>query len=1360
MRMGGTKMSRIREILLRRIRFTKGPASRWLTLLAPLVFIGGCSGLVSQTSQQVPPPATFSLSGTITPAAGGNGATVTLSGAASGSTTANSSGAFTFSGLKNGTYTLTPSRTGYTFSPTSQNVTVNGATVTGVSFTATQQVTPTYSISGTISPVAGGNGAAVTLSGAASASTTANTSGNYTFSGLANGTYTVTPSLVGYTYSPASQNATVNGANVSGVNFAASVVAVAPTITTQPSNQTVTAGQTATFTVVAAGTAPLSYQWQKNTVNIAGAIASSYTTPATATTDSGSTFAVVVSNTAGKMTSTGATLTVNPATVAPSITSLNPTSGLVGSPVTISGANFGTTQGTSTVQFNGTAATPTSWSATSIGVTVPAGATTGNVVVTVGGAASNGVTFAVTAAGPSITSLNPASGLAGSPVTISGANFGTTQGTSTVQFNGTAATPTSWSATSIGVTVPAGATTGNVVVTVGGAASNGVTFAVTAAGPNITSLNPTSGLVGSAVTISGANFGATQGTSTVKFNGTAAAATSWSTTSIGVTVPAGATTGNVVVTVGGVASNGVSFTVTTPAPSLTSLNPASGLVGSPITISGANFGATQGTSTVKFNGIAATPTSWSATSIVATVPAGATTGNVVVTVGGVASNGVSFTVTTAAPSITSLNPTSGLVSSPVTISGANFGATQGTSTVKFNGTAATPTSWSATSIVAAVPAGATTGNVVVTVGGAASNGVSFTVTAPTPSITSLNPTSGVLGTVVTISGANFGATQGTSAVSFNGTTATPTSWSATSIAVPVPAGATTGNVVVTVGGVASNGVSFTITTAAPSITSLNPTSGLVGSPVTISGANFGATQGTSTVQFNGTAATPTSWSATSIGVTVPTGATTGNVVVTVGGVASNGVSFTVSSSTSAVPTLIYSTAVPLAVPSGSAWGGASPCGQNVVCYRIPLPEPTIAGTTLVMAFGYDSTGSNQVFSVTDNKSNTWVLDVTSAASNNKTMRMYRASNVAAGTTAINVQLNSGSQNGYWNALIGEFYNVGALDGSSCSAGSSATISAGNISPAQSGDLIFQAKYSAGLSKQTSSFTQGLQSNITWSLASQLLGDGAADQYGVYSSTVPMNPTFTQAASDSYISCAVALTAASSGAAATAIPRVVHQEHDAMPKNAANPWHVGLVVDVPNAAVYLSYVGNDSISSVSSVPAPNVGWTPSGVDFQGLNGHNHVNYYCAQWTTPPGGVTLSINRSGSSNDSINMIYVVQNGTCNLDVDSGGQAGSQGSSGPLTTCTNCLTPTKPNDFIMGNGGQAFCTATGLNSPSGGTFDSAWFTGNTIDGPTQTDENNFWMHFTNGSSLSPFTVTFAESCDFSQSDWAGRLAAYQTN
>jgi len=91
-------------------------------------------------------------------------------------------------------------------------------------------------------------------------------------------------------------------------------VAVAPTITTPPSNQTVTAGQTATFSVVAAGTAPFTYQWQKNGSTITGATAASYTTPVTTTADSGELFRVVVSNSAGNMTSNSATLTVNPGT--------------------------------------------------------------------------------------------------------------------------------------------------------------------------------------------------------------------------------------------------------------------------------------------------------------------------------------------------------------------------------------------------------------------------------------------------------------------------------------------------------------------------------------------------------------------------------------------------------------------------------------------------------------------------------------------------------------------------------------------------------------------------------------------------------------------------------------------------------------------------------------------------------------------------------------------------------------------------------------------------------------------------------------------------------------------------------------
>src|SRR6266550_1775480 len=84
----------------------------------------------------------------------------------------------------------------------------------------------------------------------------------------------------------------------------------APSITTQPANQTVTVGQTATFTVVAAGTAPLSYRWMKGSTTIPGAISSSYTTPATTSADNGSQFTVVVSNSVGNATSNTATLSV------------------------------------------------------------------------------------------------------------------------------------------------------------------------------------------------------------------------------------------------------------------------------------------------------------------------------------------------------------------------------------------------------------------------------------------------------------------------------------------------------------------------------------------------------------------------------------------------------------------------------------------------------------------------------------------------------------------------------------------------------------------------------------------------------------------------------------------------------------------------------------------------------------------------------------------------------------------------------------------------------------------------------------------------------------------------------------------
>jgi hypothetical protein len=84
----------------------------------------------------------------------------------------------------------------------------------------------------------------------------------------------------------------------------------APTIGTQPGNLSIVSGNTATFAVTVSGTAPLTYQWQKNGTAVTGATSASYTTPAESVSDTGATFAVVVKNSGGSVTSAGATLTV------------------------------------------------------------------------------------------------------------------------------------------------------------------------------------------------------------------------------------------------------------------------------------------------------------------------------------------------------------------------------------------------------------------------------------------------------------------------------------------------------------------------------------------------------------------------------------------------------------------------------------------------------------------------------------------------------------------------------------------------------------------------------------------------------------------------------------------------------------------------------------------------------------------------------------------------------------------------------------------------------------------------------------------------------------------------------------------
>jgi YD repeat-containing protein len=293
-----------------------------------------------------------------------------------------------------------------------------------------------------------------------------------------------------------------------------------------------------------------------------------------------------------------------------------------------------------------------------------------------------------------------------------------------------------------------------------------------------------------------------------------------------------------------------------------------------------------------------------------------------------------------APFVSSVSPLVGGVGTSVTITGSNFGSSQGSSSVKFNGVAAaTITSWNDSQIVANVPSTIIpgTGPVTVTVNSIVSNG-NIAFTAYHPIITAINPPGAAVGATVTITGSGFGGYFPT--VSFNGVSGFLTSAATdTTVSVLIPGGATTGPVTVSNNGFPSDGFPFTIE-GTPTVSTLSPDTGLIGSQVTISGSGFGAVQSNSSIDFNGVIATSiTSWSDTSIQATVPVGAPTGPVSVTVGGLSGAGPSFNVIFKTTLTNSLGY-TSHYTASQYGGQWfvtdadgGGCSSCTLRGVVHN-------------------------------------------------------------------------------------------------------------------------------------------------------------------------------------------------------------------------------------------------------------------------------------------------------------------------------------------------------------------------------------------------------------------------------------------
>lgn len=469
---------------------------------------------------------------------------------------------------------------------------------------------------------------------------------------------------------------------------------------------------------------------------------------------------------------------------APTVSSFSPTSGNVGTSVTITGSAF---TGATSVAFNGTNATTfTVNSDTQIHATVPTGATTGKITVTTpNGSGSSSGSFTVNTGGSATFTI--------------------------VQHQATAANGT---ATSLAATLPSGVKLGNLLI------------ATVDEGSNLGTISAPSGWSSAYNTL-----GAAQPVGSAIFyklvDASTAGQTSWTFTlsqahSVTASVmEVNASNGWVSTTLDKAVSHdqtATSSTALSTGTSAATTNTSDFVVANFAIHSGSQSysGLTSGYTlldTAVDGSSVASSDAWATTSATGTQHAAITASTAGYSVNGLAAFAAIGGAPPAPPVVSSFSPTSGPVGTSVVITGTGF---TGAGSVTFNGTAVSSLTVNSDSqITTTVPSGATSGIVcVTTANGTGCSSASFTVTAPMPTISGFSPASGDVGVSVTVTGSGF--SYAPVGVKFNGTAATNvTVNSDTSLTAVVPAGATTGPISVSnsAGNVVSSN-SFTVTVTA------------------------------------------------------------------------------------------------------------------------------------------------------------------------------------------------------------------------------------------------------------------------------------------------------------------------------------------------------------------------------------------------------------------------------------------------------------------------------------------------------------------------------------------------------------------
>lgn len=419
-------------------------------------------------------------------------------------------------------------------------------------------------------------------------------------------------------------------------------------------------------------------------------------------------------------------------------------------------------------------------------------------------------------------------------------------------------------------------------------------------------------------------------------------------------------------------------------------------------------------------------------------------------------------------------------------------------------------------------------------------------------------------------------------------------------------------------------------------------------------------------------------------------------------------------------------------------------------FEMRLGQPSIAGNAILAGFTTGITSND--YTVTDDGNNSYSCVEGNDNGNSQNAVICYALNASPAQTITITAGSSAPQ--MWGFWVQTFRNVNALDASNGGGGSGSSISAGSITPSQSGDLFVTYVYNDSYDLDGSNpvtWTAGSQSDISWQLsAADRLGHGAVE-WGVYDSTAPLNPAMRQSVSSNYVAVAVAFKAASAGGPQTG-PYIASIHHlwltfsgfDTSGRVEQNPC--------PSSAnlLYLASIGADPDNLTGVSDSQSNAWGPTGASV--ANSSLTQSFYSANAAVSP---SMTFTLTGSYADASALMYCAGGASTWAFDGTRTNTGNTGTAGSTFGPTVSIVPSTASGIVFAQVGVDWNTINGVTG-SGQYVHTDWWSAEneSLEG---LDQNNGWASQVY-TSTSPISWTWhVVNSSLAVGDWASRADSF---